>query len=290
MTAYGRGEASGQGFAFRVEIRTLNHRFLDLQLRLPKNILALEEPLRRLLGQRLSRGRVEVYVNLEYQEQLQPTLKLNRPLVEAAAALLEELRQVAGLEQPWGWEQLLAIPELITREVPAEPVAETLWPVLETAATAALEQLETMRCREGEYLGQEMTRHLESLDHHLQLIRQEAAQVPALYRQRLSERLSQLLPADHQLDPQRLAQEVAYLADRADITEELERLASHLQQFRTTLTARGPVGRKLDFLLQEMQREFNTIGAKAAGLTIVTAVLAAKSDLERLREQVQNLE
>lgn len=290
MTAYGRGEAAGQGFVFRVEIRTLNHRFLDLQLRLPKTILILEDHLRKLVSARLSRGRVEVYVNLEYQEQVQPTLKLNRPLVAAVIALLEELQAAAELPQPWGWDQLLAFPELITRESPTDPAAELLWPVLEAAALSALEQLEAMRCQEGEYLGREMAKHLRAIAEQLQLIRREAAQVPALYRQKLMERLSQLLPTEPQVDPQRLAQEVAFLADRADITEEVERLASHLQQFETTLAAPTPCGRKLDFLLQEMQREVNTIGAKAAGLAIINAVLTVKSELERLREQVQNLE
>lgn len=290
MTAFGRGEAEGSNCKMAVEIRTLNHRFLDPHLRMPRSLLGLEDRLRRLIAGRLARGRVELTVVMGYLGQSPRSLVVDQGLLKEAAALLTAIQAEWNLPEPWGWDQLLGFPEVVSVQESSPADEEALWSVLAAAAQRALEIVDGMRGREGEYLRAELLGLLEKISLQVEIIRQCAATVPLLYREKLATRLAQLLPEGSPVDPQRLAQEVAILADRADISEELARLGSHLEQFRATLNAGGPAGRKLDFLIQEINREVNTIGSKAAEVNISQAVIALKSDLERLREQVQNLE
>lgn len=290
MTAFGRGEAESADFRVGVELRTLNHRFLDVHLRLPRALLSLEDRLRKLLASRICRGRIEMNVTLTYLGRSPRSLVADVHLLREAAALLTDIQETCNLPEPWGWHQLLQIPELITLQETPPRDEEELWTVLATATHQALAVVEAMRRREGEYLQGELLTHLETVAEQLSVIVERATLIPAAYRDKLQTRLAQLLPESAPLDPQRLAQEVAILADRADITEELARLRSHLEQFQEILRAAGAVGRKLDFLLQEMNREINTIGSKATDVAIAQAVIAVKTDLERLREQVQNIE
>ncbi|MGQ9919967.1 MAG: YicC/YloC family endoribonuclease [Desulfobacca sp.] len=290
MTAFGRGEAEEGGCRVAVEVRTLNHRFLDLHLRLPRALLALEDRLRQLISSRIARGRVELSVSLTYTGRSPRSLVADVHLLQEAAALLNELQETFALPEPWGWEQLLRFPEVITVQEASANDLEALWSVLSAASRQALEVVEAMRRREGDYLRGELLTHLQRVAAQVEAIAEQAATVPEIYREKLQTRLAQLLPATAPLDPQRLAQEVAILADRADITEELARLRSHLEQFQQAMAVAGPSGRKLDFLLQEMNREINTIGSKAIDADISQAVIAVKTDLERLREQVQNIE
>ncbi len=290
MTAFGRGEAEGTGCRLAVEVRTLNHRFLDLHLRLPRSLLGLEDRLRQLISSRIARGRVELSVSLTYTGQSPRSLVADTHLLQEAAALLNELQETFALPEPWGWEQLLHFPEVITLQETSPRDEEALWSVLSAAGQLALDVVEAMRRREGDYLRGELLTHLQRLVDQVDVIELRASTVPEAYRDRLQVRLAQLLPETAPLDPQRLAQEVAILADRADITEELARLRSHVEQFLQAMAAAGPSGRKLDFLLQEMNREINTIGSKATDAAISQAVIAVKTDLERLREQVQNIE
>ncbi len=290
MTAFGRGEAEGAGVRLAVEVRTLNHRFLDLHLRLPRSLLSLEDRLRKLISATIARGRVEMSVSLSYVGQSPRSLVVDGHLLQEAAALLTELQETYSLPTPWGWEQLLKFPEVISLQETPPGDEEALWKVLATAAQLALEVVEVMRRREGDYLRGELLTHLQRVIEQIDVIELLATAVPETYRDKLLARLAQLLPESSPIDPQRLAQEVALLADRADITEELARLRSHVEQFQATMTAAGPSGRKLDFLLQEMNREINTIGSKATDAGISQAVIVVKTDLERLREQVQNIE
>jgi uncharacterized protein (TIGR00255 family) len=184
----------------------------------------------------------------------------------------------------------LSFPEVISLKETSPADDEALWSVLDPAARQALEVVDRMRRREGEYLQAEFLGLLQRVTAQVDAINQRASAVPQSYREKLTARLAQLLPETNPVDPQRLAQEVAVLADRADITEELTRLRSHLEQFRLTLAAGKPMGRKLDFVIQELNREINTIGSKAAEAGISQAVIEIKSDFERLREQVQNVE
>jgi uncharacterized protein (TIGR00255 family) len=290
MTAFGRGEAEGSGCKMSVEFRTLNHRFLDLHLRMPRSLMGLEERLRKLISTHIARGRVELSISLAYTGQSPRSLVADQALLKDAAAILTSIQEVWSLPEPWGWDQLLGFPEVVSLQETSPADDEALWSVLGSASQQALSVVDGMRCREGEYLRTELLGLLQRVAGHVDLIEQRAGTVPQSYRDKLTARLAQLLPETNAVDPQRLAQEVAVLADRADIAEELTRLRSHLEQFHLTLEARKPVGRKLDFVIQELNREINTIGSKATDVGISQAVIEIKSELERLREQVQNLE
>ena len=290
MTAFGRGEAEGSGCKMSVELRTLNHRFLDLHLRMPRSLMGLEDRLRQLISTLISRGRVELTVSLAYLGQKPRSLVADQALLHDAAAILSAIQEEYTLPEPWGWDQLLHFPEVVALQETSTTDDEALWSVLGPAVQQALDLIDGMRQREGEHLQAELVRLLQRVAQHVETIAQRAASVPQSYRDKVTARLAQLLPETNPVDPQRLAQEVALLADRADITEELARLASHLKQFHLTLAAKTPVGRKLDFVIQEMNREVNTIGSKSADVAMSQAVIEIKSDLERVREQIQNLE
>lgn len=290
MTAFGRGEAENDDTRFLVELRTLNHRFLDFHFRLPRRFLFLEDRLRKLLKSRLARGRIELNLTVESLREGTKVLALDRALLAGARSVLEELQQCCAISEPLCLEHFLHFPDLISVRERAVEDEEAIWSVLSQAVLQALAVVEAMRQAEGVALEADLRHRLASVTQHMTEIRQQAALVPHHYQERLRARLADLLAEQCLPDDTRLFQEVALLAERADITEELTRLASHLEQFQETLTTSGPVGRKLDFLLQEMFREINTIGAKAGDLRISQAVVEVKGELERLREQVQNIE
>ncbi|MBW1916659.1 MAG: YicC family protein [Deltaproteobacteria bacterium] len=290
MTAFGRGEAENPEKRMVVEIRTLNHRFLDLHFRLPRRFWGLEERLRKLLKAGIARGRVELNLEVVSLGEGNKSLVLDRALLREAQDILEEMRRLCTISETLQLEHLLRFPELITVQEPAPADEEATWEVLSQAVFQALEAVETMRQAEGQSLATDLQQRLELINRQLEEINTQALEVPRLYRERLEARLPQLLPGQPWADDSRLLQEVALLADRADISEELTRLRSHLEQFQQNLAGSGAVGRKLDFLLQEMNREINTIGAKANDLKISQAVVEVKNELERLREQVQNIE
>ena len=290
MTAFGRGEAEDSGCKMSVELRTLNHRFLDLHLRMPRSLMGLEDRLRQLISARITRGRVEISISMEYTGQRPRALVADQALLKDAAAILTSIQEEWSLPEPWSWDQLLHFPEVVAVQESSPTDDEALWAVLGPAVQQALEVVDGMRHREGEFLRVELLALLQRVSEQVEVIAQRAQGVPQAYREKLTSRLAQLLPEANPVDPQRLAQEVALLADRADITEELARLRSHLEQFHATLGAKTPIGRKLDFVVQEMNREVNTIGSKSAEVGTSQAVIEIKSELERVREQVQNLE
>lgn len=290
MTGYGRGEVEVPGQKWLVELRSLNHRFLELSLNLPKHLWALEDRFRQLLKSRLARGRVEVQLSWERDTERAFTLRLDPGMVAETKEILEQLRRDTDKREALRLEHFLHFSEvLVTRERAAPEIEET-WELLSQALTQALASLEEMRLREGAALEGEMLSHLEGLRRQSHRISEQAALLPQLWQKKLAERLEELLKPGGPVDETRLAQEVALLAERRDIAEEVARLESHLSQFHQTLAGQEPAGRKLEFLLQEMLREVNTIGAKAGDLEITQAVLEIKGILERLREQVQNVE
>ncbi len=290
MTAYGRGQApAGEGGSWVVELRTVNSRFLDLHLRMPPGLAGLEDRIKKYLEGRLARGRVNLFIKPCGAAEPAPRLVLNRPLVREYRRVLEELRQELGISDPPGLETFLSQRDLVLAEE-ADPDLDRLWSELEPALEQCLEGVEAMRAREGESLARDLARRLDRLE---ELFDQVTARTPEIlenYRQRLNQRIAQLLENPDQVDPQRIAQEVAILADKADITEEAVRARSHLAQFRRMLASPGPVGRKLDFLLQELNREANTMASKSPDADAAQQVVEIKAELERIREQVQNLE
>lgn len=303
MTGFGRAERRESFGTVYVEVKSVNHRFAEVVVRLPRSWNALEDRLRRLVQGAIARGRVEVVAGRDESEPVPRAVFVDSALAQSYHDRLKEVAGILGLSESPSLELVTRMPDVV-RVADALLDLDTLWPALEAAARQALEALRAMRAREGEHLAAELGGRLARLDALIAAIAARAPQVPLEYRDRLQRRVGELLARAGEpavaLDPARLAQEVALLADRADITEELARLQSHTLQFRATLegprdggaaVAPGePVGRKLDFLLQEMGREINTIGSKAGDLEISRAVIEAKAELEKIREQVQNVE
>jgi len=290
MTGYGRGEVEAGGLKWVVELKSVNHRFLEVSPSLPRHLWALEDRIRSVIKSRLARGRVDVQLSWEGRAEHPPTVSLDVAMTAEINSLLTDLSKTLPEPEPVRLTHLLHFADLIVaKERPATDV-EDIWKAISGALAQALESLEVMRGNEGAALAEETLGHLDKVGQELQLIKTQAELVPGFWQERLKARLEELLAEAAPVDEGRLAQEVAFLAERRDIREELTRLESHVTQFQEALAAPGPVGRKLEFLLQEMLRETNTIGVKAGDLDIAQAVVAIKGLLERLREQVQNIE
>jgi uncharacterized protein (TIGR00255 family) len=288
MTGFGRGEATGHGRAFTVEVHSVNHRFLEVRCRVPKRLSGLEPRIQQVIQQRFARGHFEVSVldrDLEGRSRtLRVDILLARQYVEALRTLQREL-QVPGEVT---LEALTAQRELIAVEESEESLDES-WGEVLPALTIALDALAGMRGREGQALVGAIDKHLEEVEAILDGIVARAPELVRAQRDRLRERVVDLLEG-HLPDPTRLEQEVAFLAERADVAEECDRLKSHLVQFGKALNQAGQQGRRLDFLIQEMHREANTIGSKAGDAALAQDVVGLKLIVERLREQVQNIE
>jgi len=290
MTAYGRGEVEAPGQKWVVELRSLNHRFLELSLNLPKRLWALEDQVRKLIKSRINRGRVEMQLTWESLGEKSLALRLDQNLVGEVKAVLTDLQAAGEIQEPLRLEHFLRFADLlVTREGDAQELEEP-WEPVSQAISLALSILEEMRLTEGAALAADLAAHLEVVRRESKQIADQAALLPELWREKISTRLAEVLQEAGPLDEVRLAQEVALMAERRDLSEELARLESHVSQFQQALKSEGPVGRKMEFLLQEMLREVNTIGSKAGDLLISQAVLEIKGTLERLREQVQNIE
>ena len=288
MTAFGRGQApAGQGY-WIVEVRCLNSRYLDPHLRLPPNLAGLEERIKKYLARHISRGRVQLSLRAAGMTPTTPRLVLNRPLVQEYRRVLAELKAELEVEEDPGLAPFLANRDLILVEEET-PDLDALWAELEPALAQALEQVEAMRAAEGANLAQDLAARLERLRELFAKVAQAAPAVVEAYRAKLTERIAQLT-GQPQPDPQRLAMEVAIIADKCDVAEEVVRAQSHLDQFAAFLQADEPVGRRLDFLIQELNREANTMASKLPDATAAQTVVEIKAELERLREQVQNIE
>jgi uncharacterized protein (TIGR00255 family) len=290
MTGYGRAEAAGARITLSVEVKSVNHRHLDLVFKLPRAITSLEADARRLIQSAVGRGRVDVGVSLSSVEggtlaPLSVNLNQAREYTEIARHLADELGLPGGPTVDW----LLQQPGVILREAEATLSAEEAWPVLALALTRALGELQARRDAEGQALAQELGLLHEGLGAHIEIMTKRAPAAVERRAARLRERIQSLL-GEATLDETRIATEVAIWAEKTDVSEELARLRAHLAQFALLLRDGGAVGRTLDFLIQEMNREVNTLGAKADDLEIAQAVIAAKSTLEKLREQAQNIE
>ena len=287
MTGYGRARSCRDGREITIELKTVNHRFLDLSFRIPKNLAFLEDPLRsRINASGLRRGHVDVFVTYANTRTDAREVRLDGALLEAFSQALADA-QVAL--KPYG--RMMSAAEVLTLSgalsiAQAEEDAEAVTELAAEAFDAALDKLMDMRAQEGEHLGADLLGNLEELSALVRGIAARAPEVPREYRQRLMARLEEW---QVNVDPQRVAQEVALMADHCAIDEELSRLESHIAQFRSSVENGTEVGRKLDFLLQEMNREVNTIGSKASDAEISGCVVNAKCVVEKLREQVQNV-
>jgi uncharacterized protein (TIGR00255 family) len=289
MTGFGSAEAVTPAGRFRVEARAVNHRYAEVVVRLPRELAALEDRVRGAIQGRVLRGRVEVSIMRDERAGRTRTVRSDADLARAYAQALRELADVLGVPYDVGVSLIATFPDVLKVEEAREDL-EALWPAVEEAVEEAVAALVAMREAEGRRLAQDLQARLDRVEERVSQVERRAPAVAADHAQRLRQRLAQLL-GEVPVDEQRMAMEVAVWAERADVSEELTRLRSHLAQFRHDLTAAsGAVGRRLEFILQEMVREANTIGAKANDLEIARAVIAIKSELESLREQVQNIE
>ena len=289
MTGYGRGSVAEERYSAAVDIKTVNNRFLDIHLRLSAELSALEPAIKKRINARLSRGRVDVAVTLERTSQI--AYELNRPLI---AGYVDALRAMQKEFQIAGEVDINVLARLPGALQPArESLDEPMVAGIEKALDEALDELERMREQEGAALKKEMRERLDKIEGLIPVIEGAAGGLADAYRLRLQKRISELLNRETQLielDHARMAQEIAYLADRSDVSEEMVRLKSHLTQFREALDSTSETGKMLDFLLQELNREANTTLSKSTELSIKEAALGIKAEVEKLREQVQNVE
>lgn len=292
MTGFGRAGFEVEGVAFEVEVRTLNHRFLDVRVKLPRFLASLETEVRLLVQSRLRRGKAEVAVRGAEEGSAEARVEVALDLAAEYFAAARELQRRHGISGILDVGTLLRLPgvaRLVERELPSDAVAEAL----RAALGRAIEAMDAMRAAEGAALARELEQGLARIDALIDALEARAGQVQEAVRERLRKRTEQLREETGLLDEARLHQEIVWAADRLDVSEELSRLRSHGEQFRRILaeeTPEHPAGRRLTFLLQEMGREANTIGAKSADAPLALDVVELKSELERLREQVQNVE
>jgi len=289
MTGFGRGERRANDTVVVADARSVNHRFLDLKLKLPAEAGALEADLRRSVARRVGRGRLDLSISV-HREGSRTTVQVDLPLLQRYLDAAGHIRRATGVEGEVGLRDLLQVPGAIRLDGARVELGRAETAAVLAAAQEAIDRLCKAREREGEALRRDLLRRVRSIRRRAAAIAKRAAGASARSAARLRERVRRLAEGV-EVDPARLAQEVAFLADRSDVSEELVRLEAHLDATLRLLAAEGgPAGKELDFLTQEIQRETNTIQSKAADLLINRAALAIKSEVEKIREQVQNIE
>ena len=288
MTGFGRGYVEREGRKLLLELKGVNHRFLDISMRLPKSLGSMEEPLKRKLQEKLNRGHVDVYLKYQNEAEGSKTVNVDDALLAAYLSSLKRIRKMHGLKDDVTLSTVLRMPDVIEAQG-AEEDEELLKEILFEAADIALSEMQKMRVAEGERLKADLTIKLEGMLKEMVAIEQRAPQVVQDYSDKLKARILELTEGA-QLDEQRFNTEVAYMADRGSIDEEIVRFKSHVKHFSDTMKSGGAIGRKLDFIVQEMNREVNTICSKAADLAITNAGITLKGEIEKIREQVQNIE
>ncbi len=287
MTGFGQGSAEGDTFKVRVDIRSVNNRFLDIHTRLPQELAALEVTIKKQVQGALKRGRVDVTVVVDQTRQA--VFEINRPLVSGYLDAINKLKSDFNLNGELSLELVAKLPGALQVSQNFGQLDEALTAGVIEAVSQALVTLTEMRIVEGQGLVSDMTSRLDTIEKQLPSIESEAQKLPGIYKEKLAKRLQEVL-GNGQVDETRLAQESILLADRSDISEEISRLKSHISQMRDVIQVDDEVGKRLDFLLQEMNREANTVLSKSGDLAISDAAIVIKTEVEKLREQVQNVE
>jgi len=290
MTAFATAEKTVDELAVTVDIRSYNSRYLDIFLRIPAAYQqSLEDRIKALISNRVARGRVEVRVQINDRAEDAIGLEIDHARARALVTALKELKSEFKLDGDITLDLLMGAGGIFT-PVEKMPNEDVLWTVIEDCTALALDDLETMRQKEGDFIAEDIERRLNLIGDCLKYIKKESKDLLMQYQERLKERISLLTQNMIELDPARVAQEAAFLADRSDISEEIVRAASHLKQFRRIMNDVEPAGRKLNFLLQELNREFNTMGSKISKAEVAHQVVNVKSEIEKIREQIQNVE
>lgn len=288
MTGYGRVEVAGQGRKIVVEAKSVNHRFLEILLRIPPSLFSLELELKKKVGEKIKRGRIEIFIRLEADNTAFPEAMLNMEAARGYFAALMKLKEEFGIAEEVSLKSLAGFRDIFMQAAEME-ISPDMIKQIQKSLDDALDMLVRMRQEEGDAIYQDMGQRLDCLRTILEKINDRAPQVVVEYQKRLSERIKELA-AGCTIDDARLAQEIAIMAEKSDITEEIVRMYSHISQFTDLLHSAEAEGKKIDFLLQEMNREINTTGSKSSDAEIARLVIEAKSELSKLREQAQNIE
>ena len=288
MTGYGRMSVERDGRQLTVELKSVNHRFLDLSFRMPRSFNFLEDSARKLIGEYLSRGHVDLFATYRNTREDSRRVEVDQALLAAYMTALDDIAETTGLEDDRTLSLATRLPDVLT-VAEADEDQDALRALMREALTGALEQMQAMREKEGEALKSDISSRIDTLEKMTGEIEARYPETVAEYQQKLKARVEELL-GGAAMDEQRLMQEVAVMADRSAIAEETVRLHSHFAQVRGFMAAGEPVGRKLDFIVQELNREVNTISSKSQDVPITRLVVEAKAEIEKIREQVQNVE
>ena len=288
MTGFGRAQATVDGMTVTVELKSVNHRYFEFSARVPRNYGFLEEKLKGFVNASVARGKTECFVGIENPDSDEVEVIVNTALARGYAAAIRSLSDLVGTNEQPTAAQLSRFPDVLTVHK-AEPDEERGWNAVQQTAQLALEQFIAMRQTEGEKLRADILSHADRIAQLVAFVESRSPQTVREYNEKLHRRMAELL-GDANVDEQRLLTEAAIFADKVAVDEETVRLHSHLSQLHDFLEADEPIGRKLDFLVQEINRESNTIGSKAQDVEIAKAVIDIKAEVEKIREQVQNIE
>jgi uncharacterized protein (TIGR00255 family) len=289
MTAFASAQQSEHDVTVDVEMRSFNSRHLDIALRLPSGYAVLEEKVKHLIGGAVCRGRIEARVQIRDNSEAAVFFEVDWERARSYLAAIAELQKTLKVSSSLTAEQIAAVPGIL-QQAEASKSAEEHWPLISTCLQQALSALDHMRRQEGDFIHSDFVQRINAIADGLQHIESATQGLVPLYRERLEARIAALTKGVVELDPMRIAQEAAIMADRSDISEETVRARSHIEQFRQLLEDDEAAGRKLNFLLQELNREFNTMGAKAGQAAVAHIIVDMKAEIEKLREQVQNIE
>jgi len=289
MTGFATAERTVQDISVTVDIHAYNSKHLDVMLRVPSGYMLLEEKLKARIAERIARGRMEVKIQVKDQSEGAIAFEIDHMRAKAIQSALTELKNEFNLQNDISLELLMSVGGIIK---PVETVteAESIWPVIQECLAVALNNLETMQKKEGDFIAGDLEKRLDYIEDCIAEIENDTDELLTHYQKRLRDRISALTRDIVEIDAGRLAQEAAFLADRSDISEEIVRAKSHVQQFRHIMDSEEPGGRKLNFLLQELHREFNTMGSKIGQADTSHKIVDVKSELEKIREQIQNVE
>ncbi len=289
MTGFGRGEASSSGIAVTVELKSVNSRYLDISLRLPQSIQEQELALKELLQEHVERGKLNVSVRVDKSDMGEPDITFNENLVQGYKKMLNDLRDAADIVEPITLRSFLQFNDIFESREQDEETKELIWNLTKEASEKAAEELKQMRRQEGSQLEQDLNQRVDHIEKMLNIVKDKVDGRAKEMKEDLLERINELIESD-KIDPDRLEMEVAVLVDKTDITEEIVRTQSHIKFFRKAVNNEDSVGRRLNFLSQEINREINTIGSKANDSEISQHIVKAKESLEQIKEQIQNVE
>lgn len=289
MTGYGKGEYENDLYKFKIEIKSVNHRYSDINIRLPRQLNYLEENIKRKTKEKISRGKIDIYINIEYLHESQIEIKIDYQLANSYNDALNNLMDDLNIKDSVSLNDIINIPEVV-KTTKKEIDQDSILVVLNSALNIALDDICDMKVKEGEELKKDIIEKLYTIEDYIENINLRSPEVVIEYKKKLQDRIDELIEDNLILDKDRLSNEVAYFADKASIDEEIVRLKSHIKQLKQILEETGSIGRKLDFLIQEFNREINTIGSKSSDVYITENVVELKSEIEKIREQIQNIE